>query len=407
LEKKYKFPIYILSIIVFSKLFFYPLNIETRFSVGIIVLHFILLVETGNLYKKLVGYSAAFIFLERLLFFTLFEGLSIGAGFIKTYPIIFYYITYIAILIGFKFEKKKTFYRYGIIFLADAFSNIVELILRGELSILSTEYILLVSFIRVSGAFLIYLIYKYRVMIITDEIHQEKYLSLNLMVSSLEAELFYLKKSTGDIEEVMRKAHNLYQNENSDPDVREKCLDIAREVHEIKKDYLRITRGMELDLSSFKKNNSLSLSKLREIIFENTKKYIQVSEKDIDFTVSSVPIMPLNDYHKVFILINNLITNSIDAIEKSGAIKLSFLKTEEDLIIKVSDTGKGIPEKNVKLLFNAGFTTKYNMETGEMNTGLGLSHVKNIVESLKGSISVESNGDSGTLFTAKIPLEML
>lgn len=363
--------------------------------------------ERGNLYKKLITYTSIFIFLERLFYFTVFDGFSIGASFYRAYPILFYYITYLFLLYLFKFEEKTTYHKYGIFLITDTTSNIAELIIREDLSVISGEYTLITSFIRVSAAFLIYFIYKYRLTIITDEIHQEKYLSLNLMVSSLESELFYLKKSTTDIEKVMKKAHNLYQLEDLNPYLREQCLDIAREVHEIKKDYLRITKGMELNLSSFMTGNSLPLHKLREIISENTKKYIHSSSKDIDFSMEKAPVLSLNHYNKIFNLINNLLTNSIDAIQESGSIKLSFHKTEINLIITVADSGKGISKKNIPLLFNAGFTTKYDKETGEMNTGLGLSHVKNIVDSLNGDVRVKSDGYSGTIFTITIPLEVL
>ncbi len=59
-------------------------------------------------------------------------------------------------------------------------------------------------------------------------------------------------------------------------------------------------------------------------------------------------------------------------------------------------------------IFNPGFTTKFDQNTGgEPSTGIGLAHVKNIVEHLKGTIIVESKKNIGTTFKISIPLDSL
>jgi signal transduction histidine kinase len=69
--------------------------------------------------------------------------------------------------------------------------------------------------------------------------------------------------------------------------------------------------------------------------------------------------------------------------------------------IVFADNGKGIAPAHLQQIFDAGFST--SKETGE-NEGLGLSIVKSIVESLGGTISVDSEEDIGTTFTISLPI---
>lgn len=407
MKKKFKLPIYLISILIFSELFFYPVNIRTRVSIGIVVLHFILLVEGGGFYKKLIPLSALAIFTERILYYRIFGHLSFEEAFTVGYPILFYYMVYLSVTTLSKFQRRGLTEKVILLFAADTLSNTMELSLRGEITTQNIKYILLVSLIRVVAAFAIYLIYKYRMMIMADDLHQKKYISLNLLVSSLEAELFYLKKSTVDIEDVMQRAHKLYLDSNEATRVKEEALEIAKDVHEIKKDYMRIINGMERNLLNFKRENTLPLPKLCEIISANTRSYIESVGKDIDFNMLNKLEISVRDYHRLFIIINNLVINAIEALGKSGWVEVRFKSDEKFLYIEVQDNGKGISEKNIPLLFKPGFTTKYNRETGEMNTGLGLSHVENILETIDGNIKVESILTKGTKFTVTIPLERL
>jgi signal transduction histidine kinase len=73
-------------------------------------------------------------------------------------------------------------------------------------------------------------------------------------------------------------------------------------------------------------------------------------------------------------VIENVSKNSIDAMEGSGEITFSISETEKNILIDISDTGKGIPKSAFKKIFNPGFTTKHR------GWGLGLSLTKRIIE---------------------------
>ncbi len=98
----------------------------------------------------------------------------------------------------------------------------------------------------------------------------------------------------------------------------------------------------------------------------------------------------------------NILINASQAIEKKmGAIVIqtAHLEKENELLLKISDDGKGIDEKTLKQIFDPFFTTKRN----QGGTGLGLSIAYGIVKEHKGRIEVESKVGSGTAFSIYIP----
>ena len=98
----------------------------------------------------------------------------------------------------------------------------------------------------------------------------------------------------------------------------------------------------------------------------------------------------------------NLFINAIDAMKNGG--KLTIRVNEEKkfgfLVVKVIDTGTGIPGHLLKSIFNPFFTTK---PSGE-GTGLGLSVSVGIIEKHGGDVEVESELGQGTTFTVHLPI---
>ena len=120
------------------------------------------------------------------------------------------------------------------------------------------------------------------------------------------------------------------------------------------------------------------------------------SSKQISFTFSSEKkelFVKLNNELFGWV-IENLIKNAIDAMQKEGALKLAIAPIGKKVKITISDTGKGIHKSLFKQIFNPGFTTK------KRGWGLGLSLSKRIVEDYhKGKISVKKSViDKGTTF---------
>jgi two-component system NtrC family sensor kinase len=95
----------------------------------------------------------------------------------------------------------------------------------------------------------------------------------------------------------------------------------------------------------------------------------------------------------------NLSQNAIKAIKESGSLEIATAMRDDNIIIHVTDTGEGIPEKNLENIFSPFFSTK------EGGMGLGLSIVQRIIESHGGKICCTSQIGEGTTFEITMPLE--
>jgi PAS domain S-box-containing protein len=97
----------------------------------------------------------------------------------------------------------------------------------------------------------------------------------------------------------------------------------------------------------------------------------------------------------------NILLNAIQAIDGRGEISVSTWAEGGEVFIRISDTGRGIPEEHLSRIFEPFFTTK---ELGK-GTGLGLAIAHGIVERHGGRIEVESELGKGTSFTVTLPVE--
>jgi len=93
----------------------------------------------------------------------------------------------------------------------------------------------------------------------------------------------------------------------------------------------------------------------------------------------------------------NLVQNAIDAVDKGGKVEINYFKKGNNLIIDVSDNGKGIPEDINNKIFDLYYTTKPE------GTGLGLSIVQKIIAEHKGTIEVFSEVNKYTKFKITLP----
>ncbi len=98
----------------------------------------------------------------------------------------------------------------------------------------------------------------------------------------------------------------------------------------------------------------------------------------------------------------NIIVNAIHEMEDKGTLTISAVPDilNKLILIKINDTGPGIPEENIKNIFEPFFTTK---EVGK-GTGLGLSVSQGIINDHNGTIDVETKVGVGTTFIVKLPL---
>ena len=104
-----------------------------------------------------------------------------------------------------------------------------------------------------------------------------------------------------------------------------------------------------------------------------------------------------NQLKQVFM---NLLVNASHAIEGQGNIAIKTRPQGNNVLIEFTDSGRGIPQENLKRIFDPGFTTKGS----GVGTGLGLSIVYRIVQEHQGSIDVESEVGKRTTFRLLLPI---
>jgi signal transduction histidine kinase len=179
------------------------------------------------------------------------------------------------------------------------------------------------------------------------------------------------------------KKKQKFESEESEEKIQiiEKNLDrISHQVEDVL-DFVRI-RPLEKTEESLKSLLNESLESLK------IPKNIKISIKDNNITV-------FGDSNQLQIVFKNLITNSIQAIDKDeGEIKIKAKEESNQIIIEFIDSGPGFSRLKIKEVFEPLTTTK---QTG---TGLGLVTCKNIIENHNGVIEVT---EKPTTFTIKMP----
>lgn len=393
----------------------YPFHDTFRVSFGTTAfLFFLLLMKKSNPIFSgiMVGFSVV---LFRIFLYLAFGGnTSLLNGFILNFPAFFYYLTYSAL---FYILLRKYLNHYLLLGFLSAFieiiSNLVELSLRHTFlgDSLSINILIKVAIIAIIRSFFV-LGFFYVLVIHEKDIEVEKQHEENskmaLFISNLYEETIQLKKSFNTSEEITHDCYNLYRSlKDSNEDLSKKLLDIAGKIHEVKKDNQRTYSSLSKLITSENLDDYMNINDIATIITNTNKKYANSLDKDIEILTELDNISGLFHLFIILSILNNLISNSVEAIEKVGTIKLSIKKQSNFLQFVVTDNGPGIPDKKLKLVFKAGYTNKYN-SLGKPSTGIGLSYVKEIVYKLGGSINLKSVPEKHiTSFTILIPAENL
>ena len=96
----------------------------------------------------------------------------------------------------------------------------------------------------------------------------------------------------------------------------------------------------------------------------------------------------------------NVLINAVEAIRDQGTMTIRTEQIEETIVVRISDTGRGIRAGDQPKLFDPRYTRK-GVGVG---TGLGLSIGYRIIEQHAGSIDLESILDEGTIVTIRLPI---
>ena len=131
----------------------------------------------------------------------------------------------------------------------------------------------------------------------------------------------------------------------------------------------------------------------------------QAAAKEISLEVHAHrPVIVEADEAQLSQVLVNLIDNGLRFTPKDGAVSVDLDVEDGYARIIVSDTGVGIPYKDLPFIFERFFVADRSRARGISGAGLGLSIVKQIVESHEGTVEVQSVLDAGTKFAIRIPM---
>src|SRR5580704_10764881 len=119
---------------------------------------------------------------------------------------------------------------------------------------------------------------------------------------------------------------------------------------------------------------------------------------------AGAPIYVTGDSMRLKQIVVNLIDNAIKYTPDGGDVGVSVTAEQKKAILKVSDTGIGIPAVSLPLVFNRFYRADQARSRESGGTGLGLSIVKAICDVHEGEAFVESIDGGGTTFRIELPL---
>ena len=169
-----------------------------------------------------------------------------------------------------------------------------------------------------------------------------------------------------------------------------RCKKIVAELLEFSRQSIGQTSSFSLE---YLINQCLNLL-INQILFQDIRVKTEI-EPDIPEMVGD-----MGQLQQVF---TNLFINAAHAMEEKGMLKVvaNYQPDDSRFVIKVSDTGPGIPAESRDKIFDIFFTTK---PVGK-GTGLGLSITQNIIQLHGGTIAFDCPPGGGTTFTIELPLE--
>lgn len=150
-------------------------------------------------------------------------------------------------------------------------------------------------------------------------------------------------------------------------------------------DIVNIIEDLTLSVAEYAKNNGIF------IVFDT-----EVEEK-----------IMCCDEEKIERIMLNLLSNAIKYNKETGKIFVNIYDKEEYILISVKDTGIGIPEDKLNVIFDRFKQVDASLHRGSEGSGIGLALVKSMVEKHGGEITVNSIYGEGTEFIIKLPVKVL
>jgi len=185
--------------------------------------------------------------------------------------------------------------------------------------------------------------------------------------------------------------------EGCSPEVKESVGDILSQTARVKRivgDLLEFARGREPQL------NECDLNGLIMDSFRHLGSSRRLENIRFALDASSPRVVVSADQVQLEQVFTNLFANAVDAMRGEGGITVLLREKAGQVVVSVTDTGRGMPRESLDKIFEPFFTTK------DKGTGLGLAIVYNIIKKHNGDITVESEEGKGTTFTITLPSKL-
>jgi two-component system, sensor histidine kinase YcbA len=389
---------------------------EFRFGLGASIFFLLLLLTSPNVYMRTGVVTGLTVVLYRIIEdqFRMGNNFSLLLSFKIQAPAFLFYVFFAVALRAIRVENYRLlpFRLGGVVTIIDFTSNTIEQITRSIiLGRFAIDPMVFVYFIAVAAlrSFFVVGLYSSIALQHFRVVHteQKKRLEQMLSVSSgLYAETLYLQKSMENIEQITAQGYDLYRKlkEQQSSSLSRQALAVAQQIHEVKKDSQRILAGL-LKLFDQDVATKMTLSEIAGYVVESNRKYSAMIQREVAFETEVRIDYTTKSYVPLLTILGNLVSNAVEAVPVKGEIRLTVSLDGDETWFTVYDNGKGIAEHDFDVIFEPGYTTKFN-DDGVASTGIGLSHVQDIVRSLDGDITVQSD-QHGTGFNIRIPTKSL
>lgn len=387
-----------------------------RVSMGILLLPILVFLYQKISILPIIALAGSGVYLSRVLLHALKYEFSYQS-LLDFFPELIFYYVYGCLF--FLYFRKKDYklphdHCYIALFFMDYFGNLSELICRLRLDAFTPSLqinILLVALVRTVILWAVITgLSQYKFLLISAE-HAHRYQRLILLISKLNSEIIWMQKNAVLIEDAMAKSYRLFsqlQAQQSDSELTQNALTVAKDIHEVKKEYLMILRGLSEALDLNLRDGEMSISDILTVLQNSMTMLADEKRKKLEFHVNVESNFKTDKHYFLLSVFRNLFTNALEASCEDTVI-LTFTQREEEgnYRFEITDNGPGILRENLTQIFNPGFSTKINFQTGEISRGLGLNLVEDVVKNqLHGSIWVKSQPGE-TTFYLSIPKKQL
>jgi signal transduction histidine kinase/CheY-like chemotaxis protein len=156
-------------------------------------------------------------------------------------------------------------------------------------------------------------------------------------------------------------------------------------------------------------NNSVQLhadaTSLTDVLQDITRMFApMITEKGLALSAdlsTELPEYVLLDQMRIWQILVNLVGNAVKFTD-TGSVKITIVKQEDKILIKISDTGQGMAPDQLTRIFQAFYRAEKT--SGIQGAGLGLSVVERLVRLMDGDVKVESTLGTGSCFKIRLPL---